>query len=328
MLPSIPQSLVSIAPDGPGAAAARQAVAAATGVARNSGAVAKDVVAVADTLATAAAKAGLLPAAPKAAKPKSSAAGYASSASTAKTATKASASKTTAKKPGPLAFLDDTKLSVEDKLMRLLSYLNDKWDKDIQKKMKEMKALAGGEKAPSSSSSSTSSSSKSKGGILGSITSSITSSLGSVAKVVGVAKQFFPSVGIALDVVGSATTRSLLSKLGGPVLAAAASAVGLPELAPLALKLGPELADVAAGAVASLAGPAVTAPASSGSSSGGTAAPSGATDGAGLSSDREAQLRLMEIQRVFDQQREMFSLVSNILRSGHESRLAVIQNVR
>jgi hypothetical protein len=36
----------------------------------------------------------------------------------------------------------------------------------------------------------------------------------------------------------------------------------------------------------------------------------------------------MEIERIQNLQKEMFSLVSNILRAGHETRMNVIQNIR
>jgi len=241
-----------------------------------------------------------------AAKPKakvaSTGAGYAKAASSTKaTATKASAA---SKKAGPLDFLADPKLSVEDKLLKLLAYLNDKWNKDLDAKMKEFKT----EKTTTASSSS-SSSTKSSG--LG----------GLVGKAVGFAKQAFPVAGVALDALGSAPVRSALKSVAGPALAALATSTGFPELAPAALKFGPELVDAAAGLASSPA-----AASGAGTSSGTTTK---TTESANtLGSDKDAQLKLMEIQRIMDQQKEMFSTVSNLLRSGHESRMAVIQNLR
>jgi hypothetical protein len=326
MLPSISPSQVSSTSGASGAAdSVLSGAASALIVPANRGAPIHATLAAVDRLAGAAAKAGVVPgtSATKVAKPKATGAGYAQSTSKAKAPSKASTSKSTAKtKSGPLAFLDDPKLSIEDKLMRLLAYLNDKWDKEIDKKLKELKGAAGGETATSSSAAPKKSSAKKSSGILG--------SLGSIAK------SFFPGVGVALDVLQSPAARAVLSKVGGPVLAAAASAVGFPELAPLALRYGPGLVDLAAGVATSL-GHEATAAASGGApaaatspsaSSSARAASGGSSDGDGLSSDRKAQLKLMEIQRVIDQQREMFSLVSNMLRSGHDTRMAVIQNVR
>jgi hypothetical protein len=259
---------------------------------------------------------GLLPRA-AVARPKAGAAGYARAAGAAAAKPSTKTTSTTkpvstaaaASKPGPLAFLNDSKLSVEDKLMRLLAYLNDKWEKDLQKKMKELGASQGG----TGSSSSSSTAKKSGDGILG--------GLGGIVKA---ATSFFPAAGVALDVLKIPGAREVLGKIGGPVLAAAATAMGFPQLAPLALQYGGQLVDLAAGVATSLdAGSAASTTTSSAAASTATK-----SDGAGLSSDREAQLKLMEIQRIIDQQKEMFSLVSNMLRGTHEGRMAVIQNVR
>ena len=147
------------------------------------------------------------------------------------------------------------------------------------------------------------------------------------------AKQFFPQVGVALDVLQDPIARGILSKVGGPVLAAAATAVGFPQLAPLALSYGPALVDAAAGLAAVGGGRGRPRsrrrpPRASPSPKTSTASAGAKPGDAALSSDRDAQLKLMEIQRVMDQQKEMFSLVSNLLRTGHDTRMAVIQNVR
>ena len=263
-------------------------------------------------LSVASAKAAKTPKA-AAAKPKakvaSTGAGYAKAASSTKaTATKASAA---SKKAGPLDFLADPKLSVEDKLLKLLAYLNDKWNKDLDAKMKEFKS----EKTTTTSSSSAASSSKKSSGLCG-----------LVGKAVGFAKQAFPVAGVALDALGSPPVRSVLKSVAGPALAALATTTGFPELAPAALKFGPDLVDAAAGFASSLGSDAAVGTAVSGGSSGTTTK---TTESANtLGSDKDAQLKLMEIQRIMDQQKEMFSTVSNLLRSGHESRMAVIQNLR
>jgi hypothetical protein len=336
MLPSITNSLVPLAA-APIAAAAQagavtQAVAKGAAAARPAAADAliglalDSAVDVLGALATSpAAKASK----PSTSSSKGSGAGYANAAST---SSKASTSKSTstAKKAGPLAFLDDSKLSVEEKLMRLLAYLNDKWDKDLDKKMKELQSV---DQPAAKSSSSSGGTPRSSGGGL----------LGSVASLVNVAKQFFPQVGIAMSLLENPVARAALSKLGGPVLAAAATAAGFPQLAPLALRYGSTLVDVAVGVATSLgteaasgdgassvsAGPIAAATTSAATTSAATSGSTGSTSGAGtLSSDRKAQVKLMEIQRIMDQQKEMFSLVSNCLRTGHDTRMAIIQNVR
>jgi hypothetical protein len=211
------------------------------------------------------------------------------------TTPKTTTSSSTPTTPAALAFLDDKNLSVEDKLMRLLAYLNDKMDKDIEKKMREASGTDG---KPATSSSSSS--------------SGITGALG---KLAGIAKDVFPAGAVA-TALQNPLVRNVVSKIAGPALAAAASAAGFPELAPLALQYGPSLVSAAAGASTALD----AAPVTSGSST------SAKADGS--TPDRQTQLKLMEIQRLMDQQKEMFSLVSNMLRSRHELRMGVIQNTR
>lgn len=269
------------------------------------------------------------PSATSKAKVAPSGAGYAKAAVAAKTTSKSTTTKasstSTAKKAGPLDFLDNPKLSVEDKLLKLLAYLNDKWNKDLDKKMKEFKTA----KTSSSSASGTSGlSSKSSSGLGG-----------LVGKAVGFAKSVFPAAGVALDVLQMPAVRSVISKFSGPALAALATATGFPELAPAALKYGPQIVDAVAGVASSLGSdaPAVLAPATLIGAVAGGSSGSGVTSGASstttqaatpLGSGNDDQLKLMEIQRIMDQQKEMFSLTSNLLRSGHDARMAVIQNLR
>jgi hypothetical protein len=275
-------------------------------------------------LAAGAAKAAKAAAAKPKPKPKAKAtstgAGYAKAASsTSKTAAKGTKASTAQKKAGPLGFLDDPKLSVEDKLLKLLAYLNDKWNKDLDAKMKEFKT----EKEKATSSSSSSSSSKKPSGLGG-----------LVGKAVGFAKQAFPAAGVALEALGSPAVRGALKSVAGPALAALATSTGFPQLAPAALKFGPDLVDAAAGLASSLGSGEATSPVAAvddavGGSGGGSGGSTSTTQTANpLGSDKDAQLKLMEIQRIMDQQKEMFSLVSNLLRSGHEGRMGIIQNLR
>jgi hypothetical protein len=220
---------------------------------------------------------------------RSGGAGYAKS--TSKTTTSRTGS--TSKASDPLAFLKDPNLSIEEKLMRLLAHLNEKWEKDMQKKMEE---IAGKSSAKSSSSK------KKAGGLLGSIGS--------------VLKGALPQMGILVDALKSPVVRGFLSKISGPVLAAGATAAGFPQLAPVLLKYGPKAVEVAAGLASSLE-----------DSAGGSSTSSAKASTAGETGKTE-QLQLMELQRMFDKQKEMFSLVSNILKAGHDTRMSVINNVR
>lgn len=328
MFPSLIQPLVSLAS---GAAVATEPVLTAVAsplAAAVSGPATRAPLApgIADTIAAVATPPGRSGPATKGAGA-TSGAGYATSTSAPKGAKKAAATKSSAttkssttKKKGPLAFLDDANLSVEEKLMRLLAYLNDKWEKDMQKKMKEMGGAQGsGSSGSSSTSGASSASTKKSGGILDSFTSIVKS-----------ATAFFPALGIGLQALQNPTVRAVASQLGGPVLAAAATAAGFPELAPAALKYGPAIVDFAAGAASSPSDKPAPAAGSGGSASA-SASRSSRTGGSGSTgglSDGQERLKLMEIQRIADQQKEMFSLVSGVLRARHDARMAVIQNIR
>ena len=45
-------------------------------------------------------------------------------------------------------------------------------------------------------------------------------------------------------------------------------------------------------------------------------------------SDSDRQTIMMEIQNIRQKQQEMFGLVSNILKAGHDTRLSIINNIR
>jgi hypothetical protein len=120
-----------------------------------------------------------------------------------------------------LSFLKDPKLSLEDKLMRLLAHLNKETEAQIQKKMEEIAGKSAQTPAK-----------RKKGGVLG-----------PVADLAG--KAFGPALGAALRAPG---VSAALSKLGAPVFAAAATALGAPGLAPLIAKMAPPLISALAGA--------------------------------------------------------------------------------
>ncbi len=206
----------------------------------------------------------------------------------------------------PLAFLRDPKLSIEEKLMRLLAHLNAQYEKDMQKKLDTFRGASG-------------SSGTSKGAAADSAKKK--SLLDTVA---GAAKEFLPGVGFALDALKNPAVRAVATKIGGPVLAAAATAMGFPVLAPALLKYGPAVIDVAAGVASALDGGGSHATKSQAGGSSGTSKESGGT----TMSASEQQLALMEIQQLREKQKEMFTLVSNVLKSGHDMRMGVIANLR
>lgn len=223
---------------------------------------------------------------------KRSTAGYAASSK------KASSSKST-KSGGALAFLDDPRLSTEEKLFRFMMYVTEKYDRDIEQKMKE----AGGASAAGGS------------------TTTKKKSSNPFSKIAGALKTVFPAAGIALEALNNKNLQSLLRSISGPALAAGATALGMPALAPILAKVGPQLAGVTFDLAKALDEPAATTTTTSKSSSGGS------TSGAG--GDPEVDRRkVMELQYAMEKQKEMFSLVSNILRSMHDMKMVAVQNVR
>lgn len=230
---------------------------------------------------------------------KSSGAGYAKKTSTA-------SSKASSKSADPLAFLSDPKLSIEDKLMQLLAHLNARYEEQMKQHMDVLAGKASSAKTASGSKSA-SGTTKKKGGLFGTLAS--------------VVSKVFPGAGAIGDVLKDKTFQAALKKLGGPVLAAGASALGFPALAPALMKLGPELASGALDLAKAI--DAETKSTSSSASEASSAA-SGKTE---LTSS-EQQLELMKLQQLQEKQKEMFSLVSAIFRMQHETRSAVIGNIR
>jgi hypothetical protein len=232
---------------------------------------------------------------------KSSSKGYAK-----KTTSSSKASSSKSKSADPLAFLSDPKLSIEDKLMRLLAHLNAQYEEQMQQ---HMDALAGKTSSTKAKGTSGSSGTKKKtGGLLGALAS--------------VVKKVAPSAaGAIVDVLKDKTLQGLLKKLGGPVLAAGATALGFPALAPVLMKLGPELASGAVDLAKALDAETKAAGGSASASS------AGASEKTELSSS-EQQVELMKLQRVQEKQKEMFSTVSAILRAQHEIRSGIIGNIR
>jgi hypothetical protein len=203
------------------------------------------------------------------------------------------------------AFLKDPTLSVEEKLFRFMCAIARRNDDEVLKKMEEMKGAAA-KTAPGGSSGGSTTAKKSSG-----------------ISVWNTLKALVPPLGMAAKLVGDAKLKSMITQVSGPVLAAAATALGMPALAPLALKVGPGLASaimdgkLGGGEVASPAG----STSSSSSASGGSASSTPATG-------QNEQVQMMELQRLVDKQKEMFAMISNVLRAQHDTRMAIIGNVR
>jgi hypothetical protein len=211
------------------------------------------------------------------------------------------------------AFLNDPTLTVEEKLFRFLKAYATQSDQALLAKMDQIRAMQ--QSAASKASSGTSGTSGSSG----------SQSSGGFS-LWGVVKAVVPGLGIASALGGDAIVKSLVQQATGPILGAAATALGAPMLAPLALKLGPELAKLVTSDSPIGGGPAKAV--SSGSSSAASTSTASSSTSATGSTPESEQLEMMDLQRMIDKQREMFSLISNVLRSTHDTKMTIIGNTR
>jgi hypothetical protein len=247
----------------------------------------------------------------------------------------ASASGTT--KAADLAFLRDPKLSIEEKLFRFLLLVAKQTDQELVAKMEEMKGKA----ARTSTGGGSTSAAGAAGGAPPTPAPARSKKKG--FSLWSAAKLIMPQLGIASKLLGDSTVKGLVQQLTGPVLAAGATALGMPYLAPVALQVGPQLAafvtdegqrgvsDPTATSGSPGSGSASGASGSSGGGSSGTSGSNGSPGSASASSGGTGvseQVQVMELQRLIDKQKEMFSLVSNILRTMHDTRMTAINNIR
>jgi hypothetical protein len=160
------------------------------------------------------------------------------------TTTKATTAKSTAAKE--LAFLDDPALSIQDKLYQFMALQMKKSNQALKDAMLEYEG-----KRTESAAKQTAAKTSTSGASSGSSTPAKKSSGGGLFGMLGDALG-----GIADAVVGGA--ESLAKDLGGPLLAAGCTAVGLPFLAPVALQIGGTIGKAAVGGVASMVGKAAS----------------------------------------------------------------------
>jgi hypothetical protein len=231
---------------------------------------------------------------------------FGSKATTAKAGTSATSSGSAT--GGALGFLKDKRLSAEEKLARLMVYFSSKYEKELEKKLDQFAELENGKQTNSTT----------KKGTAGSPLASLGEGLSKIVSTAGRG--------------GSLLSGDLLPKLAGqlaaPVLAGAATALGMPALAPVILRAGPLIGGIASGAVASLTGASASgSSAATASKSAASSSSSSSSSTSGAAPPNEKQL-MTEIQILQEKQREMFTLVSNILRSLHDTKMAVIGNIR
>jgi hypothetical protein len=148
----------------------------------------------------------------------------------------------------------------------------------------------------------------------------------------GLAKAVLPPLNLASQLIGDTKLKALVGQVSGPVLAAAATAIGLPQLAPLAVKYGPTLVGALTKDISLDVGALTGGTSSTSGTSGGTSTSSSSTSSStaktasGDGTSEKAQL--MELQRLQDRDKEIFSLFSNMLKAMHDARMTCIQNLR
>lgn len=222
-------------------------------------------------------------------------AGYAPAASlpASAAAAEAKASTSTSGK-GEWAFLDDRRLSVEDKLFMFMKLVMKKSDQELVKKMKQYQAAKSG----GTSASSGSSAAKSSGGLF------------------GILKKVFPPLAALAKVVPALPdlVNKLATQLGPQLLGALMIPLGAPWAAPLVQRAASELLPAA---ISTLDG------GSTGSS------PSDGTSGSSATGNGDDErMQLLEIERMMQKTNQMFATVSNILKATHDAAMTAVNNIR
>jgi len=234
---------------------------------------------------------------PSASRP-GSGAGYAKASTTAAGAKDKAA--TGPKITGEWSFLTDPSLSVEEKLARFMMAVQKKLDGELTEKMKDYKAKYGEGGTETK---------KDEGGFFSTILKVICPPLAIADAIFGGVDEFL---------------NDALRTLGGPVLAALATAVGLPMLAPAALALGQGLGSMLGGGSKA----AKPKSASSGTTKDKTTTTTKPKTTKGEAGSPDERLEMLEIQRLVEKQNQMFTLVSNVMKGMHETTMVAIQNIR
>jgi hypothetical protein len=222
---------------------------------------------------------------------------------------------------GEWSFLSDPALSIEEKLSRFMIAVQKKLDTELTDKMDDYKAKYGEGGTETK---------KEDGGFFGGLLSSILPGIGGGGGI-------FDSLFGGLEgMLGDA-----LKSFGGPLLAALASAVGLPMLAPAAMKIGESLGGALSGALKGTTGKGGSSGTKTGSTSKSTStakspstakstptAKSGTTTQKGEAGSPDERLEMLEIQRLVEKQNQLFTLVSNLMKGMHETTMVAVQNVR
>ena len=206
---------------------------------------------------------------------------------------------------GEWGFLNDSKLSIEDKLFLFMKLVQKKNDQELNDKMREYRDKYVDKSSSSSSTSKTTekkTDDKGSGGLLG--------VLGSVFKSIP-PFSLLSGLGIDLgDLVGK-----LLGSLGPQLLSALTIPLGVPWAAPiveqLASKALPSLLEGKSAKAASTA-----------------EEKSSSASGSGKAGTPDEKLEMLEIQRLVEKQNQMFTCISNVLKTMHDTAMGAIHNMR
>lgn len=268
----------TVASTGGGAGALMQELAAGAAAAAAAGA---SAVARARAKATAAtATAGQTATAAKAAKASAAAKATQSTPAASKVKVPATgyATASTTKYTADYAFLSDKSLSAQEKLILFLALHK----KTANKELETMLDKAAAQKAEAAKKS---------------------SSLFDVAKTV------VPALGLTDKLLGG-KLEGILKQVSGPMLGAAATALGMPALAPFAMSVGPQLLGAVLDAPAGTSGASTT-----------------SSGGAGKGGELD-EVELARVQMLQKRVEEWTSLVSNLMQSFHQTRMSVVNNLR
>jgi len=218
---------------------------------------------------------------------------------------KAPAPRTTT--PKELAFLDDPRMSVHEKVFRLMKYISLKYDREVEAQMKKFKEQQAAKAE--------------KGGVLKKLKKTF------VGKALDRMKIVLPAVGLSSALLESPAGKDFLKQVSGPVLAAACAGLGMPQLAPLAAQLGPSLVDGLADAQEALIYEDGAGASSSKAATGQGASASSSSSSSGSKAVDEKDLAL-ELQYLLEKQKTMTTMLSNAMKSMHDTSMAIVGNMR
>jgi hypothetical protein len=184
------------------------------------------------------------------------------------------------KATGDYAFLADSSLSAQEKLLLFLAVQKKNANKEIEAMLDKAEA----QKAAAAK----------KG-----------------TSVFDVAKSVVPALGLTDQLLGG-KLEGILKQVSGPMLGAAATALGMPALAPIAMSVGPQLLQNVLDLPVSGSSSATTSSTAAGTKKGGEL----------------DEVELARVQMLQKRVEEWTALMSNLMQSFHQTRMSVVNNLR